>query len=213
MQGLVKENKGLSIGPSWFYNNKKADETFLEPMKIKYYFLLIFIFSLFACARANPKIVPSANESGVYFEAQVVDPSCVLKGDLVIEPFKSGEGVLADAEVSSASLNMVKGFVDVMKEYPSPLNVIIDDKTDKAVFFIKGYVTSYENPAGMINHVTKKCNIFAVEGKIVHLETNRVVVRFSSRVESFKEKSLSDFAYRIGKRLASYLLGQDQELP
>jgi len=182
-------------------------------MRIKYYFLLICIFALTSCARSAPKATPLVKGEVVDFEAQVVDPDCVLKGNLVIEPFKSGEGVFADAQVSQASLTMVKGFVEVMKENPSALNVIIDEKTDKAEFFIKGYITKYDRPQGLINHVQKKRNVFAVEGKIINLATNRVIVRFSSSVQSLKEKNLNDFALMAGQRLASYLLGQDKELP
>jgi len=182
-------------------------------MNSKYFFLFILFFSLGACSRGATKAIVEHSAELVHFEAEVVDPNCPLAGSLVIEPFKSGEGVFSNPEVSQASLMMVKGFADAMQEKPSPLNVIVDDKTDKAKFYIKGYVTAYQKPQGMMNRLKKVPNVFAVEGKLINLETDRVILRFSSRAQSIQDKDLNDFAYKSGQRLARYLLGQDKEKP
>jgi len=182
-------------------------------MNIKYFFPLVVVFLLTSCAHMAPKDVVPDHPYPVNFEADVVDPNCPLQGNVVIEPFKSGDGVFANDEVSQASLMMVKGFADLMQKGTPSLHVIIDEQTDKANFFIKGYITVYQKPEGMINRLKKKHNVFAVEGKMINLETNRVIIRFSSRVESAQEKNLGDFAYRIGERLAQYFLDQKKGSP
>ncbi len=192
---------------------KAQEKVFLEPRRIPCLVFLIVAFFSISCARWMPKARPQASSEIVDFSAQIVDPHCLLKGNLVIEPFKPGEGVFADAQVSQASLTMVKGFVDTMSQGSSDLNVITDDQTEKALFFIKGYVIKFENPLGLMDRVKKARNTFAVEGKVINLETNRVLVLFSSVARSSQEKNINDCAYATGKRLADYLLSQSKEQP
>jgi hypothetical protein len=147
----------------------------------------------------------------VSFKAQVADGSRALRGYIVMEPFKAGENVAATPEVEQASLMMVKGFVESVSQAKSRLKVIIGEDISKAKFLVRGYIVAFDRPEGLIDYVQKKPNVVAVEGKVVSLEDSRVVVDFSSSVQSVEEKDFNGFAYKLGQRLASYLTGQDKK--
>ena len=181
-----------------------------KPMKLQYYFLFFLIFSLASCGRLPAKVVPKEDIKDVSFKAQMTDSGYTLKGDLVIEPFKSGENVPASLDVDQASLMMVKGFVEAMPQGNSPLKVITDSDTSRAKIFIKGYITKYEKSEGLMDYVQKKPNVLTVEGKVINLEDNRVIVDFSASIQSIEQSNFNDFAYKIGQRLAAYLVGQEK---
>lgn len=178
--------------------------------KLKFSFTLILILCLLGCAKVSVKPTPqqdTLDTKGLTFKAQRVDAGS-LEGGLVIQPFKSGEGVEASAAVEQASLMMVKGFTEVMEKGNSAIDVITDNNTSKARFFIKGYIVKCEKSTGLVDYATKKPNVFAVEGKMVNLDNNRIVIDFSSSIQSLEKSDLSDFAYQIGQKLAAYLVEQ-----
>lgn len=179
-------------------------------MKLKFFIIFFLIFCLSACAKLPAKATPQQDTQdikGLAFKAQRIDTGN-LEGGLVIQPFKSGEGVEASAAIEQASLMMVKGFTEAMGRGNSAINVIVDNNTAKARFFIKGYIVKCEKSTGLVDYATKKPNVFAVEGKMVNLDNNRIVVDFSSSIQSLEKSDFSDFAYQIGQKLAAYLIEQ-----
>jgi len=180
----------------------------LNIMKPKFFAIFLLIFCFSACAKLPAKATPKKDLGDVIFKAQRTDPGSTLEGGLVIQPFRSGEGVPASLETDQASLMMIKGFTEDMAQKKSAINVIIDNNTSKARFFIKGYITKYERSEGLVDYASKKMNVFAVEGKMVNLENNQIVAVFSASVQSIEKIDFNDSAYKIGQRLAAYLIEQ-----
>jgi hypothetical protein len=180
-------------------------------MKKRNIFIIGFILFLASCVRTPPK--EAIPETITSFKAQVADRAPALQGRMVIQPFRSGAGVPANPEMDQASLMLVKSFTESVNQDPSQLTVITDDSLSDAQFFMKGYITQYKKASGLVDRWRKKKNIFAVEGKIIDLRSDRVVVSFSAAIHSSEELDLSQLARKVGERVAAYVAGQDQELP
>lgn len=180
-------------------------------MKIKYIFILFSAAAIASCARASvrePK--PGMTLS---FKAQIVENAPALKGKVVMQPFRPGEGVASNAVTDQASLMLVKGFTERLNQGSSDLLAVTDDSVSDAHFFIKGYVTQSEVPEGLMKRLRKKLSVFSAEGKMIDLSTERVIISFSVSAQSFERPSPSDLAYQVGARIAAYFIGQDKESP
>ncbi len=182
---------------------------FFSFMKIKYIFFLFFACAMASCARA-PVREPDL-ETTLNFKAQIVESAPLLKGKVVMQPFRPGEGIASNAVTDQASLMLVKGFTERLNQGSLDLLAVTDGGVGDVQFFVKGYVTQSEIPQGLVNRLRKKPSVFAVEGKMIDLSADRVVISFSASAQSIERLSLSDLGRQVGARIADYFISQDKE--
>lgn len=149
--------------------------------------------------------------SHVQYGRIINDESFRQGGELLILPFKPGEGVEYCEDLDKVSLMIVRGFVDIFEErqLKTNLDLIFSESENDARFVIDGYIVDVVDSKKFLWVFGKKRKALKVEGKLKDTLTDTTVAVFKDILESVEEEEMKSLARRIGQNIGKFIINTD----
>lgn len=173
--------------------------------------LVIFVcaISLYGCGFLFKKKTVKAPTNFFVQSGRIVQEGRLAEGGkLLIMPFTAGEGVAATEQLDRIALIVVKEISEIIMEKEVPLEILMAHNADDAEMTISGHIVKMDTTKGFKKWVLgKRKKLFGVEGKMIDLKTNKVILYFSHKRETKEKKeSFEDLGLMIGQDIGRFIV-------
>ena len=189
-------------------------------MRKKPYSLLVFLCVLAGCGffakkEAAKVLLPAVKkEQNPSPRYHLVDAQRLKQGgELLIVPFVADERVAASDDMERVALTIVKEIYQILSRSQSSYSILSAADAHNAQVLLEGRVTQMETRGRVKQWVgLPPHKMIAVKGKILDVDSDRVILEFSHKQESKNSKeNYLDLASKIGQDIGQMLLCNIQE--